>query len=176
MHVHHDSAHVVARRQRRRYRGDVFVRQGHSLPLGDNFRGVPSGCRKTGGSAYGHGITGRWRPQAAASDVRRRGRFNAGKTDGSFNGRTRSPHTHRTGRAREPGFQYGLVPESHVPVNVIVVRIVVERLQQAVTDQHGSGPVAAVTGHFEPVAAVVVAVAVLILPARVTGLTGEHDG
>lgn len=173
VHVHDDSAHVATRRCHR----DVFVGQGHALPLGYNFRGVSPGGGKTCGSAYGHGITGRRWPEAAASDVRRRRRrFYAGKTNGSLDGRTRRTHTQRTRRAREPSLQYRLIPESHVAVNVIVVRIVVERFQQTVADQHGSGPVTAVTGDFEPVATVIVAVAVLAFSARVPGLTREHDG
>lgn len=148
----------------------VFVGQRHALSPGHHFGGgVTPGRGETGRPADGHRIArGLWPETVASDEVRRRGRFDAGKTHGPFD---RAP-AYRTRRARQSGFEYGLVTESHVTVNV-VVRMVVGRFPVAGAGQHGPGPVTD-AHRLEPIATVLVAVAVLILPARVPGLAGEH--
>lgn len=148
----------------------VFVGQRHALPLGHHFGGgISPGRGETGRSADGHGIARGLGPETAAPDEdRRRGRFHAGKTHGPLD---RTP-AYRTRRARQSGFQYGLVTEGHVTVNV-VIRMIVERFPVDAAGQHGPGPVTGADG-LEPVTTVLIAVAVLSLPARVPGLAGEH--
>lgn len=84
VHVDDDPAHAKGRRRgknesvgkrwrRRRRRKNVFVGQGHALPLGDHVSHVLSGGGKTGRSAHGHRIGWRRWPEAvAASEPRRR--------------------------------------------------------------------------------------------------------
>lgn len=179
---------------RRRRRGGggggvdvVFVGQRHAPPVG-LFGGVASRGGKTGGPADGHRVRGRREPEAAPAAVRVGRRLDAGEADGALDRRPAAARRRRTsGRARQPRLQYGLVAERDVTVNM-VVRVVVAvavAVAAAVTPgrRHGSGPVTGMTvatrlaAHLEPVATVLVAVAVLAVaafPARVPRLAGEH--
>lgn len=194
MHVHDHSARVVAKQLRVQWRRrDGFVGQGHALPAGLHDLGrVAPGGRETGGPTDGQRVA-RWRrPEAAASvgRIRRRSgrrRLDAGKADGALDrgptAAAAAAPAHRAVGARQPRLQYGLVAERQVAVDVIV-RMVVRgvRVFVAVTagPQHGPCPAAVVAArHLEPVAAVLVAVAVLAggcLAARVPGLAREHGG
>lgn len=175
MHVHDDSTRVFTRQLRRQWRRDAFVGQWHALSLRHDLGRAAPGGRETGGPADGHRVT-RWRwPEAAPPDrVRGRGRRDAGKADGALD---RLAPAHRARGARQPRLQYRFIAERQVAVDVIV-RVIGVRVVVTAGLQHGPGPVAARPGrHLEPVATVLVAVAVLAggLAARVPGLAREHD-
>lgn len=182
VHVHDHAARVNVTGQlqgRLLRRRDAFVGQGHALPPGHDLGRAAPGGREAGGPADGHRVARRRWPEAAAPDHVRgaRGRRDAGKANGALD--RRAP-AHRARGAGQSRLQYRFVAERQVAVDVIVwmfgVRVVVTAGQQ-----HGPGPVAAHgrgRRHLEPVATVLVAVAMLAggLAARVPGLAREHDG